>query len=197
MRPGTATALDAPAEPSARGASLVSVSSPPAPSAEERLGAMVAEHFDLVWRLLRRLGVPAGAVEDAAQEVFMVAARRVDEIRPGSEKSYLYGTTLRIARGVRRRSARELARSATFDDDLAAPGESPEQLLEQRRKLAFLDELLDVLEGRERVVFVLFELEGLTLTEISELLQIPRGTVASRLRRARRRFVRAIRARAP
>jgi RNA polymerase sigma-70 factor (ECF subfamily) len=156
---------------------------------------MVEAHFDRIWRLLRRLGVPERSLEDAAQEVFEVASRRVDVIRRGSEQSYLFGTALRVAKGIRRDAARQVGRSTAFDDDLAASDASPEEALEQRRKLALLDDILSRFEAPEREVFVLFELEGMTLAEISTLLSIPRGTVASRLRRARTRFVRALGAR--
>jgi len=161
----------------------------------ERVRAMVDQQLDRVWRLLRHLGVPERSLEDAVQEVFEVASRRVDDIRPGSEQSFLFGTALRVAKGVRRNSARELARVAQLDDDLAAADRTPEELLEERRKLALLDEILGRFDPAEREVFVLFELEELTLSEIAELLSIPRGTAASRLRRARHRFVRALRAR--
>jgi RNA polymerase sigma-70 factor (ECF subfamily) len=60
--------------------------------------------------------------------------------------------------------------------------------MEQRRARHLLDEILDGLELDVRTVFVLFELEELTAPEISELLGIPIGTVASRLRRAREDF---------
>jgi len=156
---------------------------------------MMRESFDLVWRVLRRLGVPAVAAEDAAQEVFLVAARRIDEIAPGSEQSYLYGTALRVAQAFRRRDARDAARRAEYDDERSPGARTPEELLDTRERLEILDAALARLEDDERSVFVLFELEGLTLTEIAELTGSPRGTVASRLRRARSRFVRALRAR--
>lgn len=162
---------------------------------DERLSRLMRDGFDAVWRLLRRLGVPASVAEDAAQEVFMVAARRIDEIAEGSEQSYLYGTALRVARGFRRRDAREAARHAPFDDGRSPGGRTPEELLDTRQRLEVLDQALSALDDDERSVFVLFELEGLTLSEIAELVAIPRGTAASRLRRARSRFVRALSAR--
>jgi RNA polymerase sigma-70 factor (ECF subfamily) len=156
---------------------------------------MMREGFDSVWRLLRRLGVPANAAEDAAQEVFVVAARRIDSIAPGSERSYLFGTTLRVAKGFQRRGAREALRHAPLDETRLPGPATPEALLDERQQLAILDQALATLADGERSVFVLFELEGLTLSEISQLMSIPRGTVASRLRRARSRFVRALAAR--
>jgi len=164
-------------------------------SAPERTRQLVREHFNPVWRLLRRLGVPSDSLEDAAQEVFVVLARRVEAIAPGSEKSYLFGTALRVAKGIRRRNARERLRHEPLEDEYLRDLATPEAELERRRRLALLQELLGKLQDPERTVFVLFELEGLTLVEIARLLELPRGTVASRLRRARSRFVRALKAR--
>jgi RNA polymerase sigma-70 factor (ECF subfamily) len=158
--------------------------------ARERLERLVDEHFDGVWRFLRRLGVPPGAVEDAVQESFAVVARHMGRIAPGCEKSFLFGTAVRVAKSARRRGAVEGARYAAMSGDERASGPSPEELVENRRALKVLDELLASLDEPYRTVFVLFELEGFTLTEISELLSIPRGTAASRCRRARAEFLR-------
>lgn len=165
------------------------------PPARQRTRQVVREHFDSVWRLLRRLGVPPGVLEDAVQEVFVVLARRIDAVTPGSEKSYLFGTALRVAKGFQRRSARERRRQEPLEEAHLCDPTTPESELERQRRLALVEELLGKLNEAERTVFVLFELEGLTLPEIARLLEVPRGTVASRLRRARGRFVRALEAR--
>jgi RNA polymerase sigma-70 factor (ECF subfamily) len=166
------------------------VSTEPDAGSHARLARLVREGFDPIWRLLRRLGVPSASAEDAAQEVFLVAARRLAQIEPGSEKSFLYGTALRVAHAHRRRAAREASRTAPFDEGAHPGARGPDDALEIRRQLQALDAALDALDADERVVFVLFELEELTLTEIADVLAIPRGTVASRLRRARTRFLR-------
>ena len=166
-----------------------------APADVERLSRMMRDGFDPIWRLLRRLGVSADAADDAAQEVFMVAARRIHEIEAGSEQSYLYGTALRVAKSHHRRQASSSARHVPLDESRLSASTSPEQALDQRQRLALLDDALGDLDQDERSVFVLFEIEGMTLTEIADLLDIPRGTTASRLRRARARFVRAVAAR--
>jgi RNA polymerase sigma-70 factor, ECF subfamily len=162
-------------------------------SEKERLERLVEAHFDATWRFLRRLGVPAGALEDVVQEVFIVVARRIGQVRIGSEKSFLFGTALRVASGARRRRAIDRARHEPIEDDQPSSARSPEQLVSERRALAALDELLAALDEPSRAVFVLFELEGFTVSEIAELYQIPRGTVASRLSRARGAFVRGAR----
>jgi RNA polymerase sigma-70 factor, ECF subfamily len=157
-----------------------------------RLEALVETEFDAIWRFVRRLGVPPESVEDSVQEVFAVAARRIADVRLGAEKSFLFGTALRVARGAQRRHARERARyEPMLADDQRADKPDPEQLLGDRRRLALLDELLESMQEDFRTVFVLFEFEGFTLSEIAELLQIPRGTVASRLRSAKSEFLRS------
>ncbi|MBI3205448.1 MAG: sigma-70 family RNA polymerase sigma factor [Myxococcales bacterium] len=158
-----------------------------------RLSKLMNEGFDAVWRLLRRLGLPPDAADDAAQEVFLVAARRIDRIAEGSERSFLYGTALRVAQAHRRKLGRDAKRHVPLDDAHAGESTTPERALGTRQELERLDRALSVLDHDERSVFVLFEIEELSLSEISSMLSIPRGTVASRLRRARTRFVRALR----
>jgi len=162
-------------------------------SDKQRLQALVDQHMDGTWRFLRHLGVPALALEDAVQEVFAVVARRIAQIHAGSEKSFLFGTALRVASGMRRRRAIEAARHEPIDDDEPSEAETPEELVADRRARLALDRLLCALDEPSRAVFVLFELEGFTLTEIADLLRIPRGTVASRLRSARADFFRGAR----
>jgi RNA polymerase sigma-70 factor (ECF subfamily) len=158
------------------------------PDAERqaRLGRMVARDYRMIWRLLRRWGVREHAVDDATQQVFLVAAERLADIAPQSERSFLFGTALRVSRSVHRKHSRE---EPSADTDLSAsslPG--PDELSEQRRARERLDRILEQLPFDLRTVFVLFELEGLSSPEIAELIGAPLGTVASRLRRARERF---------
>ena len=73
---------------------------------DARMGALVAAHFDAVWRAVKRLGVPAGGVDDAAQEVFIVAARKLADIEVGRERGYLLGVAVRVASDARRAARR-------------------------------------------------------------------------------------------
>jgi RNA polymerase sigma-70 factor (ECF subfamily) len=152
----------------------------------ERLGRLIADEYRLVWRLLRRFGVPESAVDDATQQVFLVIAERLDEIRPESERAFAFGTALRIAQTLRRRAAREGAE--LHPEERAAQGPLPDELSDQRRACERLDRILDQLSDELRSVFVLFELEGMTAPEIARLTGLALGTVASRLRRAREQF---------
>ena len=153
-----------------------------------RVAALVGEHYDFVWRTLRRLGMGEADADDAAQQVFMVASRRVDAIRSGSERSFLFQTALRIAsetrRAVRRRREIQLPEGV----ELPASTLPTDELVDLHRARSELDQILDAMPLDLRAVFVLFELEQTTMAEIATLLDLPTGTVASRLRRAREAF---------
>lgn len=154
-----------------------------------RLTAMALENFQFIWRSLRRLGVPPEGVDDAAQQVFVVAATKVDAIEPGHERAYLYMTAVRVASDARKSAARR--REVAIPEALEARADTvpgPEDALAERRDRKLLDAALDALPLDLRTVFTLFELEGFSSAEIAALLDIPLGTVASRLRRARDDF---------
>lgn len=148
-------------------------------------------HYAAVWRLLRRFGVPRAQLDDAAQEVFWVAARRFGDIEAGREKAFLYGVALRVASNELRRGQVSAELTRPLDDlelGLADVAPSPEESLEQRRALLLLDAVLQKLPLELRSVLVLFELEGLEVSKIAEIEGIPLGTASSRLRRAREEF---------
>jgi RNA polymerase sigma-70 factor (ECF subfamily) len=156
-------------------------------SADDRLRAMLDEHFDFVWRSLRRLGLSADAADDATQQVFVVASRRLGDIELGCERAFLFRTAVRVACSKRRAAARR--REVLCEEpDAGETAERPDELLDQRRARALLDRVLASLPLELRTVLVLFELEEMSIDEIGATLGIPRGTAASRLRRARAQF---------
>lgn len=150
-----------------------------------RLREMVEEHFRFVWRLLRRLGVPSDRADDAAQEVFLVASKRIDGIVEGSERSFLFGTALRVARSSRRALGREPPAEI---DDVVDSTPSIDELTDRKRAREMLDGILAAMDHTLRAVFVLYEIDGLSTPEIAEVVGVPLGTAASRLRRAREVF---------
>jgi RNA polymerase sigma-70 factor (ECF subfamily) len=148
---------------------------------------MVQAHHDFIWRLLRRLGVPSADTDDATQRVFMIAARRVADIAAGSERSFLFGTALRVApEMIRAARGQEPLDGEAHERRDSAPG--PEELTAQSRARAVLEEILTAMPLELRTVLVLFELEQMTKNEVAELLDLPVGTAVSRLRRAREEF---------
>ena len=159
-------------------------------SAEVPADQLEAE-FTLVWRLLRRLGFSAEDAEDAAQDVCLVAIRRGAEVEQGKRRAFLRSTTLHVAATRRRTVARRRLAPEPLSDGHASPAPDPEALTMRRRRLEILDQILAGLPWELRVPFVLFELEELTASEVAEVLDIPVGTVASRVRRARQLFSQA------
>lgn len=152
------------------------------------LHEMAKAYFANVWRFLRTLGVPFHALDDATQEVFLVAARKRANIQPGLEKSFLFGVAVHVAREVRRKHGRE--ELVADPDETLAPAQlcTPEDSLGRKEEHDLLMSLLAGLTDELRAVFVLYEIEGQTTPEIAELLGVPVGTVASRLRRGREQF---------
>ncbi|MDI1428771.1 RNA polymerase sigma factor [Polyangium sorediatum] len=157
-----------------------------------RLRGMIDAHFDAVYVALRRLGVPAAELDDCAQQVFVVASGKLAAIQPGREKAFLMGTAVHVASHAKRaqRRRREVPEADEVADARADAGPRPDEIVEQRRLRALLDEVLAAMPEDLRTVLVLFELEELTMQEISGALDLPMGTVASRLRRARELFAR-------
>ena len=137
----------------------------------------------LVWRTLRRRGLEPDAAADATQQTFLVAAERLADINHDSERAFLVGTALRVAFSW---GARPCAGSST-KTWTGAIGDGRD-VLDEQTAIQLCDLALSKVEPELAEIFVLFELEDLTSPEIAALLEIPLGTVASRLRRAREQF---------
>jgi RNA polymerase sigma-70 factor (ECF subfamily) len=164
-----------------------------APVDQGRMRAVVESHFDFIWRVLRRLGVPEPHADDAAQEVFIVAARKMGVVTAAKERSFLFAVALRVAAQQRRAEKR---RPVPTDGEawagIADSSPGPDELLDERRTRALMDQIVESIPFDQRAVFVLFEMEEMTMAEIAALMQIPMGTVASRLRRGRELFFQAV-----
>lgn len=155
----------------------------------DRFRSMLTEHHRFIWRLLRRFGVPESDADDAAQDVFCVAARRIADIKIGSERSFLYGVAIRVAAESRRRGGRRREDHVSGAITGAVRLETGIETRANRTMAReLLDQVLAQMDEPLREVFVLFEFEGMAVQEIAELLELPIGTVGSRLRRARESF---------
>lgn len=160
---------------------------------EQRFRNILVSHLDFVWRCLRRLGVPSCDCDDAAQQVLWVAATKLSAIKPGLERAFLFGTATRIAANVRRAGhRRDEAQCLLAHHKTHQPG-SPEELTNQLQARAILDGILGEMPDELRAVLLLFEVEELSVLEVAEVLQLPMGTVGSRLRRAREIFQQRVR----
>jgi RNA polymerase sigma-70 factor (ECF subfamily) len=157
-----------------------------------RLTRVAQEHLDFVWRCLRRFGVPAADADDAAQQVFLVAADKLSDVPVERERAFLFATAARIAANARRSIRR---RQSAYDSLSMAPEEqsvSQDELSDQLRARALLDQVMADMPEDLREVFVLFEIEEISIQDIATTLDIPIGTVGSRLRRARQAFQQAV-----
>jgi RNA polymerase sigma-70 factor (ECF subfamily) len=152
------------------------------------------ENFRFVWRSLRRLGVREGDVPDAVQDVFLIVHRKLAEFEGRSKvTTWLFGISLRVARD-RRRAAHERRRSEE-DAPLSDPADERADVAaeaERRQGLVLIEKFLEEMPLEQRAVFTLFELEGMSGDDIAESLEIPLGTVYSRLRIAREAFRKSI-----
>ena len=166
---------------------------PAAPAADECHGSDAAfrQHFGLVWRSLRRLGVKPGQLDDAAQDVFLVVHRRWGQQEGCSLTTWIYGVAVRVASDYRRRVRRH-ARVENLEFDPPAAGATPEQEVQLREAGQLLHHLLSSLKPKQREVFVAVELEQLSVPEVARALGLRLNTAYTRLRAARRSFERAL-----
>ena len=149
------------------------------------------EQVDAVWRLLERLGVPSFGLEDAVQEVFLIAHRKLTGFRGDSSvKTWLGGIAVRVAKDARRSHARKgsLERALQSDSAGTAPALSIDHSIDQQRALAHLLQLLEQLDEDQRTLFVCAELQEMTAPEIAAATGVNLNTVYTRLRAARQHF---------
>ncbi len=149
-------------------------------------------HYSTVAAFLRKLGVGSEELEDAAQEVFVQVFRYLSRFRGESElQTWLYRLCITQARKCRRRVGltRALQRMLSMAPEQIAPsGPGWTEAAAARRIEAALSQLGE----KDRVVFVLYELESVSGKRIAEILECPEATVWRRLHYARKRFEEAL-----
>ncbi len=151
-----------------------------------KLADLYRVHHRVIWRTLRRLGFSPESAADSTQQAYLIALERLDRIHEGSEKAFLFSTAIYFGRTAFRKEKRlELSEDIEVGSDL---GEAAHRLDDRQMVLQLLDRVVSGMDPDLLTVFALYEIEGMTSPEISELLSIPLGTVASRLRRAREAF---------
>ena len=167
---------------------------PPVRAFEE----VLAEHLDALFRTALRLcGGHEADAEDLLQEAALRAFNAYGRLRePSAARSWLFTilgrTHLNRARSVRRRAetvSTDLDEPA-FEAALAdwRPLPTPADALESRQLAEQLTRALDDLAPELRAVVLLVDVEGFTQREVAGMLEVPEGTVASRLFRARRQL---------
>lgn len=149
------------------------------------------EHFEFVYRRAARLGGPGIDAEDAAQEVFLIVARKLETFDHSSRvTTWLYGITLNVVRGMRRRAfVRRL-----WERQAPAPEPAIQSIdrAEVRAAHRIAYEILDSLSPKKREVFILAEFEELSCEEIAAIVGAKTETVWSRLHYAREEFARRL-----
>lgn len=148
-------------------------------------------HREDVARLVYRLSGSRAEVEDLVQEVFLQVHRSLGDFRGDSRfTTWLYRVTVNVVL-MHRRAAR--SRPVLVDAGLAAPpvdlARAPDAETERRRRLAAFWRLLGRLSEKKRTVFILHELEGLSPSNISNIVDAPVLTVRTRLFYARRELM--------
>ncbi len=162
------------------------------PAATPDFERVFAEHSAFAWRVLARSGVREGDVEDVCQEVFLVVHSGLAGFEGRSSlKTWIYGICRRVAANYRNRAShrRELVSESPTEvargDASDTTGDAFEALA-RKQSLSLLDELLAQLSDEQREVFVLYEVEQLTMREIAAALQCSQNTAFARLYAARR-----------
>ena len=112
-----------------------------------------------------------------------LAAGRLDDIPQDSERAFLIGTARRVAHTLGRKTLRW-----QLSEDMDERISSARDAGDEHADLQLFDIALSKMNPELSEAFVLYEVEGLSSPEIAALLEIPLGSVASRLRRAREQF---------
>ena len=154
-----------------------------------------AAHFAFVWRILRTFGVPESALEDAAQDVFVVVHRRLSEFEGRAAiTTWLFSIARRVAGSHRRRTGRDSARTEPLAEDPVGAADTF-AALSRAQATATVLAILETIDEDKRIVFALVELEQMSVPEVARLLELNLNTAYSRLRLARQAFEARVRAR--
>lgn len=148
---------------------------------------LFSEYAGLVWRTLRHFGVAEADLEDQTQEVFLVAHRRLAQCDGERPHAWLYSIARRTASTYRRRSHRrheEAVESLPESIDTRDPS--------ARAEMDLLNRVLYSLDEDKQIVFLLYEVEGMSMREVAETLKCPLQTAYTRLYAARRELTRAL-----
>ena len=146
------------------------------------LRALWDAHAPYVLRSLRYLGVREADLDDALQETFVIAHRKLGDLRSeGTPRPWLHAIAVNVARHARR------ARSAVPLDEIASPRDPRDVAGQAQARLELLS-LLDLLDDERREIVVLYFLEQFTLQEIAAALGRPVQTIYSRLGAATRQL---------
>jgi RNA polymerase sigma-70 factor (ECF subfamily) len=158
----------------------------PAPVATAGFATIFDEHAPFVLRVLRHLGVADRDLQDQSQEAFVAVFRGLEGFAGRSSlRTWIYGICLHVASNYRRRAYIRSERAVAELPERADPNDP----LAERQQWSTLRRLLDSLDADKRDVFVLYELEELSMKEVAEACDCPLQTAYSRLHAARKRLL--------
>jgi RNA polymerase sigma-70 factor (ECF subfamily) len=156
-------------------------------------GTAFRQFAPFAWRALRRLGVAEVDVEDVCQEVFLVVHRKLATFAGRSSvRTWVYGICVRTAADYRKRMRTRSRTLAPASDIEPSVVQTQEEEIAAREARTLLDRVLDELDDDKRAVFVLYEIEELSMSEVATVMQCPLPTAYSRLHAARSEVERAI-----
>ena len=145
-------------------------------------------HVDQVWRQLRVMGVAERYLEDATQEVLLIASQKHSSFEWRAKLgTWLYAIAYRVGSNYRRKARRDPA-IELVEAQHPDSGQDPEQALAERQAALLVQKFCDQLSEKLLDVFVLCLLEQRTPAEVSVLLGVPENTIYSRIRLAREAF---------
>lgn len=154
------------------------------------LGVLYDRHKMQVYRVALAITRDPSVAEDILQESFLrlyTAIDRFDETRP--LEPWLYRVTVNLSYNwVTRRGRWLVPLEGAVERLRAGPGLSPERVMEQNELQRIVREALNTLKFEHRVVLVLFYLGGFSVKEVAYILDLPEGTVKSRLHYGRERL---------
>lgn len=178
--------------PQSRGVSAPLTEAAALPSTAPHLRTIFDEQFTYVWNSLRRLGVREADLEDLAQDVFVQVQRSISTYEPSRAiRPWLFGFARHLASDYRR-SARYRTEVLHAEVQAVDPSAAADELVTKGENRALLLEALGALDDDRRDVFILHEIDEVTVPDLADALHIPLNTAYSRLRLAREDFARAI-----
>ena len=160
--------------------------------------AIYESMVDYVWNVVSRMGVSPADTEDVVQEVFVTVFRRLGEFEGRAQlKTWVFTIAVHLVQHYFRTHARKpgdraSAKGTEIQSLVDQRDNGPANQIERQDRYDALNRVLDQLDEAKRLVFVLAELEQLTLVEIGEIVGANPNTVATRLRAARQAFEKAL-----
>ena len=158
------------------------------PMSAEEFAVECQAHVDQVWRQLRAMGVAERHIEDATQEVLLIASQKRSSFEWRAKLgTWLYAIAYRVGSNYRRKARRDPV-TELIEAQHPDSGQDPEQALAERQAALLVQKFCDQLSEKLRDVFVLCLLEQRPPAEVAALLNVSENTIYSRIRLAREAF---------